>query len=137
MAEMKELRIEKGFTLIEVILVAIIVALMAITALMGLNPVEQINKSRDSGKVSRCKEAIPAAERYYIVFNNNPGSPGPVDCNILISVEDLKPGACDNIDLYASSPGSYYCQFTADSTSFTQKCTTVGGGTCQIPDDLL
>jgi len=114
---------EKGFTLIELMLVAIIVGLFALAALLGLKPLEQVRKAQDAGKISQGKEVISAAEAYYVFHQNDPA------CGDL----GLKPGSCDDITLIGSD-GVYQVTFEPASKVYQDIC---GGLTCTLPDDLL
>lgn len=55
----------KGFTLIELILVVAIISLLAATVLTVLNPSEQIQKSNDSRRKSDLAQVQKALEQYY------------------------------------------------------------------------
>ena len=57
--------LNKGFTLIELLIVIAILGVLAVVVLSALNPVEQINKSRDAATVSDAEQLIGGIERYY------------------------------------------------------------------------
>lgn len=124
---------KKGFTLVELLVVVAIIGVLAAALLIGLNPLEQTRKAQDSGKLSRCKEAIGAAERYYAFHNSD-----PADCAALITADELKTGSCTDITL-AGSAGTYTCTFTCTSTAFqaVDKCgETAPATTCTVPDEF-
>jgi len=123
--------VRKGFTLVELLVVVAIIGVLAAVLLIGINPLEQTRKARDTGKLSRCKEAISAAERYYAFHNDDPVG----GCAGLLpgAADELKAGACDDITL-AGSGGSYTCTFSPESTAYDTKCGT--GTTCIVPDEF-
>lgn len=57
--------LKKGFTLIELLIVIAILGILAIVVLSALNPIEQINKSRDAGNVSDAEQLLGATDRYF------------------------------------------------------------------------
>lgn len=59
------LKINKGFTLIELLIVISVLGILAVAVLSAINPVEQINRSRDTGTRSDAEQLISAIDRYY------------------------------------------------------------------------
>lgn len=59
----------KGFTLIELLIVIALIGALAVGLLAALDPIEQINRGRDSATQSMASEYIKAQERYFA--NNN------------------------------------------------------------------
>lgn len=55
----------KGFTLIELLIVIALIGALAVGLLAALDPIEQINRGRDSGSQSMATEYIKAQERYF------------------------------------------------------------------------
>ena len=60
-----KLKINKGFTMIELLVVIAVIGVLAVAVLSAINPIEQINKGRDTGRRSDSGELIGAVERYY------------------------------------------------------------------------
>ncbi len=63
---------KKGFTLIELLVVISVIAVLAVAVLSSINPVEQINKAKDTASKSDASELLNAAERYYATFGCYP-----------------------------------------------------------------
>ncbi|BCX14933.1 MAG: hypothetical protein KatS3mg088_616 [Patescibacteria group bacterium] len=55
----------KGFTLIELLIVIAVLGILAVAVLAAINPIEQINRSRDTGSRSDAEQLIGAIDRYY------------------------------------------------------------------------
>jgi prepilin-type N-terminal cleavage/methylation domain-containing protein len=56
-----------GFTMIELLIAMGILSVLAVAVLAAIDPVEQLNKSRDTGARSDSKQLVDAVERYYAV----------------------------------------------------------------------
>ena len=65
-AWMKSVRVNAGFTMIELLVVISIIGILAVAVLSALNPIEQINKGRDTRVKSDAGELLSASERYFI-----------------------------------------------------------------------
>lgn len=66
---MKKVRLSKGFTLIELLLVVAIIALLALTVIVALNPVKRLQDSRNAHRYSDV-DSILTAVNEYVVDNN-------------------------------------------------------------------
>jgi prepilin-type N-terminal cleavage/methylation domain-containing protein len=55
----------KGFTLIELLIVIAVLGILAVAVLSAINPIEQINRSKDTGVRSDAEQLINAIDRYY------------------------------------------------------------------------
>ncbi len=55
----------KGFTLIELLIVIALLGALAVGLLASIDPVEQLNKGRDTGIRNSAEEFVRASQRYY------------------------------------------------------------------------
>lgn len=65
-------KFKKGFTLIELLVVISVIAVLAVAVLSSINPVEQINKAKDTASKSDAAEILNSMERYYATFGCYP-----------------------------------------------------------------
>lgn len=56
-----------GFTMIELLVVIAVIGVLAVAILSSINPIEQINKGRDTRTRSDAAQLISAVERYFAV----------------------------------------------------------------------
>lgn len=54
-----------GFTMIELLIVIAVLGILAVAVLAAINPIEQINRGRDTGSRSDAEQLISAIDRYY------------------------------------------------------------------------
>lgn len=54
-----------GFTLIELLIVIAVLGILAVAVLSAINPIEQINRSRDTGGRSDAEQLLSAIDRFY------------------------------------------------------------------------
>jgi prepilin-type N-terminal cleavage/methylation domain-containing protein len=64
LTKLKQLRSQRGFTMIELLIVISILGILAVAVLSAINPVEQINRGRDTGSRSDAEQLISAIDRY-------------------------------------------------------------------------
>lgn len=72
-------KIYKGFTLIELLIVIAVLGILAVAVLSAINPIEQINRSRDTGNRSDEEQLISAMDRYYANNGYYPWQTGATD----------------------------------------------------------
>ena len=58
-------RLVKGFTMIELLIVIAVLGVLAVAVLSAINPIEQINRGRDTGSRSDAEQLLTAIDRYY------------------------------------------------------------------------
>lgn len=56
---------EKGFTLVELLIVIALIGVLAVAVLAAINPLEQLNRARDTGMESDGSQLLAATDRYY------------------------------------------------------------------------
>ncbi|MBU0974255.1 type II secretion system GspH family protein [Patescibacteria group bacterium] len=61
---MKKLFRNAGFTMIELLIVISILGILAVAVLSAINPIEQINRGRDTGSRSDAEQLLSAIDRY-------------------------------------------------------------------------
>jgi len=59
------LKINRGFTLIELLIVITLLGILAVAVLSAINPIEQINRSKDTATRGDAEQLINATDRYY------------------------------------------------------------------------
>ena len=66
--------VRRGFTLIELLIVIAILGVLAVVVLVAINPVEQLAKTRDAGRISSVTQLGHGVQAYYT--NRNGCFPG-------------------------------------------------------------
>lgn len=54
-----------GFTMIELLIVIAVLGILAVAVLSAINPIEQINRGKDTGSRSDAEQLLSAVDRYY------------------------------------------------------------------------
>ena len=62
----------QGFTLIELLIVITLLGILAVAVLSAINPIEQINRSRDTASRSDAEQLINAVDRFYATVGYYP-----------------------------------------------------------------
>lgn len=65
-------RSDRGFTMIELLVVIAVIGVLAVAVLSSINPIEQINKGRDTRLRSDSEQLINAADRYFAIHEEYP-----------------------------------------------------------------
>lgn len=68
----------QGFTLIELLIVIAVLGILAVAVLSAINPIEQINRSRDTGSRSDAEQLLGAIDRFYATSGYYPWKISPV-----------------------------------------------------------
>ena len=92
-ANLSKLRSQAGFTMIELLIVIAILGILAVAVLSAINPVEQINRGRDTGSRSDAEQLLSALDRYNAFAGYYPWQEGGDD-----TVYDVTWRAWDAID---------------------------------------
>ncbi len=61
-----------GFTMIELLVVIAVIGVLAVAVLSSINPIEQINKGRDTRSRSDAAQLISAVDRYFSIHEKYP-----------------------------------------------------------------
>lgn len=61
-----------GFTMIELLVVIAVIGVLAVAVLSSINPIEQINKGRDTRTRSDAAQLINAVDRYFAIHEEYP-----------------------------------------------------------------
>ncbi len=61
--------LKKGFTLIELLIVIAILGVLAVVVLVAINPVQQLARARDSGRISTVSQLGHAVESYAVTHD--------------------------------------------------------------------
>ena len=56
---------QMAFTMIELLIVIAILGILAVAVLAAINPIEQINRGRDTGSRSDAEQLLSAIDRFY------------------------------------------------------------------------
>jgi prepilin-type N-terminal cleavage/methylation domain-containing protein len=129
---MTALRREEGFTLIELLIVIAILGTLAVVVLLALNPVQQLARTRDAGRVSAVTQLGHAIEAfattrggvYPTVDGGAPNCGGTtnwLDCLVSGGEIQTRPAT-----IAASAPGAITCSTGAPNGTQNGFCYRVG-----------
>lgn len=98
----KKLKLNTGFTLVELLIVITLIAILAVAIVATLNPIEQINRARDARYKNDASELLSAIERYYTSTGEYPWMSDdftdPIISNVIgfsATGEDAGVGVCE------------------------------------------
>lgn len=70
---------QSGFTMIELLVVIAILGILAVAVLSAINPIEQINRGRDTGSQSDAEQLLSAIDRFHAFQGYYPWQSGVND----------------------------------------------------------
>lgn len=74
-----------GFTMIELLIVIAVLGILAVAVLAAINPIEQINRGRDTGSRSDAEQLLSASDRYYASKGYYAWTSGANSLNVMIT----------------------------------------------------
>lgn len=78
-----KIKAQTAFTMIELLIVIAILGILAVAVLAAINPIEQINRGRDTGSRSDSEQLLSAIDRFYAYKGYYPWVTNPNDDAIL------------------------------------------------------
>src|SRR3989337_3470454 len=79
---------QKGFTLVEILITLVLLAIIAMVALTAINPLEQVRRAKDSANMQNAKVFLNAISRYQATKEKDPeilASANSSDCQDIVS----------------------------------------------------
>jgi prepilin-type N-terminal cleavage/methylation domain-containing protein len=108
-----------GFTMIELLVVIAVIGVLAVAVLSSINPIEQINKGRDTRTRSDAAQLIGAIDRYYSSLELYPWN--TVDSTEpLLAIPDATALSCP---AGGAAPYTLFCDISAAGTTWLTKLT--------------
>jgi len=87
-----------GFTMIELLIVIAVLGILAVAVLAAINPIEQINRGRDTGRRSDAEQLLSAIDRFYASQGYYPWQYAADDANNEPLVWTEAPDVTDVVD---------------------------------------
>ena len=114
LSRIKQFSSQAGFTMIELLIVIAILGILAVAVLSAINPVEQINRGRDTGSRSDAEQLLSAIDRFNAFQGYYPWQNGASDNTYSVAfteleTEDSLPNnddSCNVSDLLAAGDGA-------------------------------
>jgi len=116
---MKKLFSQAGFTMIELLVVIAVIGVLAVAVVSSINPIEQINKGRDTRTRSDAAQFINAVDRYYASLEVYPWNVAIGEVPLAEGEEDPAsafPGTTNCTTLYPGGEVTSFCQLDENAT---------------------
>lgn len=79
----QKIKSQAAFTMIELLIVIAILGILAVAVLAAINPIEQINRGRDTGSRSDSEQLLSSIDRFYAYKGYYPWVTNPNDNDVL------------------------------------------------------
>lgn len=139
--------VEKGFTLVELLIVIALIGVLAVAVLAAINPLEQLNRAKDTGMESDASQLLAAIDRYYASQEKFPWvdslrvAEGFTTDNDepygFASAQDVPVGICSEATCAVASPGLLLGQYELKSEFMNRKFIRSAPATLAIEPNLL
>ena len=102
------MKLLRGFTMIEILVVVAIIGVLAAVMLAGFNPVRSLERARDASRIADVKAIAKAQEVYYpgLTEYSNIGSNGGADC---ADGANQMAGVMDEVPVSSNTNFPYTC----------------------------
>ena len=114
-------QIRRGFTLIELLIVMAILGVLAVVVLVAINPVQQLARTRDAGRISTVVQIGHAVEAYYTTHEGTYPTVAQWTADVLTTTGEINqmPGEVNNTltALCTTNEFNGWC-YAADVDSF-------------------
>ena len=118
--------LQKGFTLVELLIVIALIAILSVAVLATINPIEQSNKARDSRVQNDAAEVMNAYERYYSAQQKYPWE--------VFSTNPI--AATDPVGLRSDTYGFGICSGAATAAALAASDANSPAAACDASDDV-
>lgn len=102
-----------GFTMIELLIVIAVLGILAVAVLAAINPIEQINRGKDTGSRSDAEQLLSAIDRFYTSQGYYPWQTGASDTDN----EPLAWSSIDSVVDTAATPVEMLTKLSTGGTS--------------------
>jgi len=119
-----------GFTLVELLIVMTIISIMAVGVLVGIKPLEQINKARDANSIQTVSDVMRAIQRFAAssgtdTASNYPWGLGSADNPVMYSYLAAGSGLLDaNGPIRKDFSSNFYSSAVVPANIYVGKYTT-------------
>jgi len=111
-----------GFTMIELLIVMSILGILSVAVLSAINPIEQINRGRDTGSRSDAEQLLSAIDRFYAFQGYYPWQTGATDTDhTALALTELS--SVNSVRDSASAPCSILAKLSSGS-ALDSNCTS-------------